>query len=131
MCVSDSASPCRQLELLACLLCCRRLPLHLAIFQLFLYSLPAHKEFRFLLPALQLAIPYCGLGAAWLWQRGKLLPHKQRQSRAWQGCHRLLVILMLFLQLPMTVYLGLYHQRYVLYCTQCALQPRCVFCSTP
>lgn len=28
------------------------------------YSLPAHKEFRFLLPALQLLMPYCGLAAA-------------------------------------------------------------------
>ena len=27
-----------------------------------MYSLPAHKEFRFLLPALLLLMPYCGVG---------------------------------------------------------------------
>lgn len=32
----------------------------LAALQLAAYSLPAHKEFRFLLPALQLAMPYTG-----------------------------------------------------------------------
>ena len=26
-----------------------------------IYSLPAHKEFRFLLPALLLLMPYCGI----------------------------------------------------------------------
>lgn len=41
-----------------------RLPALLAGWSLAAYSLPAHKEFRFLLPALQLLMPYCGLAAA-------------------------------------------------------------------
>ena len=35
----------------------------LAGWSLATYSLPAHKEFRFLLPALQLLMPHCGLAA--------------------------------------------------------------------
>ena len=42
----------------------------LAGLSLAVYSLPAHKEFRFLLPALQLAMPYCGIALDWLWQQG-------------------------------------------------------------
>lgn len=42
----------------------RRWPAALAAWSLATYSLPAHKEFRFLLPALQLLMPYCGLAAA-------------------------------------------------------------------
>lgn len=38
----------------------------LAALSLAAYSLPAHKEFRFLLPALQLVMPYCGVAVAWL-----------------------------------------------------------------
>lgn len=33
-----------------------------------MYSLPAHKEFRFLLPALQLLMPYCGVALAAVFQ---------------------------------------------------------------
>lgn len=38
--------------------------LYMAVLSIVTYSLPAHKEFRFLLPALQLLMPYCGHGAA-------------------------------------------------------------------
>ena len=33
----------------------------LVLWSLLIYSLPAHKEFRFLLPALLLLMPYCGV----------------------------------------------------------------------
>lgn len=33
----------------------------LVLWSLLMYSLPAHKEFRFLLPALCLLMPYCGV----------------------------------------------------------------------
>lgn len=33
----------------------------LVLWSLVMYSLPAHKEFRFLLPALALMMPYCGV----------------------------------------------------------------------
>ncbi len=33
----------------------------LVLWSLLMYSLPAHKEFRFLLPALALLMPYCGI----------------------------------------------------------------------
>ncbi|GAB4815394.1 hypothetical protein N2152v2_002440 [Parachlorella kessleri] len=43
----------------------------LAGLSLAVYSLPAHKEFRFLLPALQLAMPYSGVALLWLWHQGQ------------------------------------------------------------
>ena len=67
--------------------------------QMLAYSLPAHKEFRFLLPGLQLAIPFCGLGAA-------TLLHKNNAKR-----NKIFALLLIFLQLPMIVYFSLYHQR--------------------
>ena len=33
----------------------------MVLWSLLMYSLPAHKEFRFLLPALALLMPYCGV----------------------------------------------------------------------
>jgi hypothetical protein len=46
----------------------------LAALSLAIYSLPAHKEFRFLLPALQLAMPYCGPALDWLLNKGQGSP---------------------------------------------------------
>lgn len=41
--------------------CCRLELAALVLWSLLMYSLPAHKEFRFLLPALLLLMPYCGV----------------------------------------------------------------------
>lgn len=89
------------------------------------YSLPAHKEFRFLLPALQLLMPYCGLGAARLLGSvgtGAASAPRRRQAqpganassssaqkaggrlRRWAGAACLL------LQLPVAAYFLLVHQ---------------------
>jgi phosphatidylinositol glycan class B len=83
------------------------------------YSLPAHKEFRFLLPALQLAMPYCGLGAAYLVEG-----EQQRQKNKGTGKSKAatsfvssttfrnrFTIAMLGVQVPMILFFSLYHQR--------------------
>lgn len=75
----------------------RPLPLLLA-WQCAVYSLPAHKEFRFLLPALQLAMPLAGVAMAGT--RG-LSPAMRR------CCWAALVLP----QLVAAGYLGLVHQR--------------------
>lgn len=78
-----------------------------------MYSLPAHKEFRFLLPALQLIMPYCGLGAAALWgSEDSSGPRTRQKAKAgaprWRkGC----VAAALLLQVPMTIFFSVFHQR--------------------
>ena len=87
---------------------CRKLAL-LAAWSLATYSLPAHKEFRFLLPALQLLMPYCGLAVARLAgsasSSGSGRVHSSRPWGRWgaAGC--------ILLQLPMAAYFLLFHQR--------------------
>lgn len=83
--------------------------------QLFAYSLPAHKEFRFLLPALQLAMPYCGVGAAYLIKKGQ---RKKKESAVMAASvvssstfKKRFAIAMLGLQVPVTVVFSMYHQR--------------------
>ncbi|KAL4535557.1 hypothetical protein Ndes2437A_g06266 [Nannochloris sp. 'desiccata'] len=86
----------------------------LVCIQLLAYSLPAHKEFRFLLPALQLAMPYCGLAAASLIEEGQ---RKKKGSVAAASfipsstVRRRFAIAMLGLQVPVTLAFSLYHQR--------------------
>lgn len=72
------------------------------------YSLPAHKEFRFLLPALQLAMPYAGLGVRWLWcgPGGKPAPARGRRGR------RVAVAACLVLQAAMAWYFSRHHHRW-------------------
>jgi phosphatidylinositol glycan class B len=91
---------------------CRKLAL-LAAWSLATYSLPAHKEFRFLLPALQLLMPYCGLALARLFgsassSRSGKDSGRVHPSRPWGRWGAALCIL---LQLPMAAYFLLYHQR--------------------
>ena len=101
---------------------CRQLAL-LAGWSLATYSLPAHKEFRFLLPALQLLMPYCGWAAARLWRGGGSGPRPStRSSRADGGggrdqqpagrrLWRWGAAACIALQLPMATYFLLVHQR--------------------
>ena len=61
----------------------------LVLWSLLIYSLPAHKEFRFLLPALVLLMPYCGIALDDLASRWRqhsaadvaLLHHVSRQRK--------------------------------------------------
>ena len=83
---------------------CRKLAL-LAAWSLVTYSLPAHKEFRFLLPALQLLMPYCGLAAA------RLLGSGSKSGRPFRPWWRWGAAACILLQLPIAAYFLLYHQR--------------------
>lgn len=82
------------------------------------YSLPAHKEFRFLLPALQLAMPFCGLGAAWLLERpargeqaaGAKAGGQGRGGRRWLTLGLAALILV---QLPVGLYFSTVQHRHV------------------
>lgn len=82
--------------------------------QLLMCSLPAHKEFRFLLPALQLTVPLCGLGATWLTggASGSLM-RRDRQlgagAPADRSKHWWLPMVLLALQLPVALYFCLFH----------------------
>lgn len=78
-----------------------------------MYSLPAHKEFRFLLPTLQLIMPYCGLGAAALWNsESSAGPRTRHKAKAGpQRWKKSALAAMLFLQVPMTIFFSVYHQR--------------------
>jgi GPI mannosyltransferase 3 len=86
---------------------CRREILALMGLQLLIYSLPAHKEFRFLLPALQLAMPYCGRGAA------LLATPKGHQEAPQRGVNWRLAsaAFCIFLQIPLALYFSTVHQR--------------------
>ena len=89
----------------------RRLVLaKLALMQLVAYSLPAHKELRFLLPALQLLMPYCGRGVATLMSAGR---RTLRQGGSPRALVPWLLGLAFFVQFAMAVFFGLFHQRYV------------------
>lgn len=101
---------------------CRQLAL-LAGWSLATYSLPAHKEFRFLLPALQLLMPYCGLAASRLLGTGAVqgtstsrkagsLGGKERQAAGQRSCWRWGALACIALQLPMAPYFLLVHQRW-------------------
>ncbi|KAL4458160.1 hypothetical protein ABPG75_013025 [Micractinium tetrahymenae] len=104
-----------------------RLPALLAGWSLAAYSLPAHKEFRFLLPALQLLMPYCGLAAASLRgsgnssgqsgaskaaavRRGGAQAASEARLRGPAAWQRWGVAACLLLQLPMAAYFVLVHQ---------------------
>lgn len=90
------------------------------------YSLPAHKEFRFLLPALQLFMPYCGLGAALL-MHGSTFPFlsrsgpggtKQSNNRRPRHVWRCVAKACILLQLPLAAYFLLVHHGSVVGSTQ-------------
>jgi hypothetical protein len=66
---------------------CRRGPAILMLWWLIYNSIPAHKEFRFLLPALQLFIPYCGLGLAHACARAQQHPTRVRKMLASECKH--------------------------------------------
>jgi phosphatidylinositol glycan class B len=69
-----------------------------AIIYSLVYSLPAHKEIRFLLPALQLLIPFCGLGVS------EYADSKLRCRRSW-------IVSAFMIQVVAFSYFGIYHQR--------------------
>ena len=81
------------------------------------YSLPAHKEFRFLLPALQLAMPFCGLGAAWLLERPAALAEQANSAKGKGqnrgGVRRLALAALILAQLPMGAYFSTVQHRHV------------------
>ena len=84
-----------------------RQPALLAAWSLASYSLPAHKEFRFLLPAMQLLMPYCGAAAAALLGSGKRAAGGgSGPARLWRWAG----MACLLLQLPMAAYFVLVHQ---------------------
>ncbi|CAN6271138.1 unnamed protein product [Urochloa humidicola] len=71
------------------------------------YSILGHKEFRFVLPVLPLALMFSGYCLAALPQsKGKILHGKKRLSRL-----QLSVILLIITNVPMALYMSLYHQR--------------------
>jgi Alg9-like mannosyltransferase family len=55
-----------------------------AAWSLAIYSLPAHKEFRFLLPALQLLMPYCGVALAAVFQPAREPAQRQQPQQEQQ-----------------------------------------------
>jgi phosphatidylinositol glycan class B len=87
----------------------------LVCIQLVAYSLPAHKEFRFLLPALQLAMPYCGVGAAYLIEEGQRKTKNVAVAAASfassSTVRKNFAVSMLGLQVPITLFFSMYHQR--------------------
>ena len=108
---------------------CRQLSLAgLAAWSLVTYSLPAHKEFRFLLPAWQLLVPYCGLATSTLMEgradcSGPLrkrptapatIVHRRAQLARWDHCvaalWRCAAVACLLFQLPLAAYFMLVHQ---------------------
>lgn len=80
---------------------CRRSLFYAAMVYLVVYSLPAHKEIRFLLPSLQLLIPYCGLGASILFNNWARI--------------RGIVFSLFFTQFIAFIFFSLLHQRYASY----------------
>ncbi len=85
------------------------------MWSLMVYSLPQHKEFRFLLPALQLVMPYCGLGALYLQDvfndRHENRKGYRKRRLAWSinGLWALTALLMC--QIAMGLYFSLVHHR--------------------
>lgn len=96
-----------------------------AVLQMSIYSFSAHKEHRFLLPALQFLMPYCGLGAAIVSDmRDSNVDGKKAESIVQRKQHRsspaavsspwkLSFVLICTIQLLMALYFGIFHQRYV------------------
>jgi len=78
------------------------------VLQLLVYSLPAHKELRFLLPALQLLMPYVGRGAAAAW--ASLEAGKARDDR-YRTRSRVGMLVVVIPQLIMWAFFSLAHQR--------------------
>jgi hypothetical protein len=113
-----------------------RVLLWLCTAYLAVYSIPAHKEFRFLLPALQLAMPFCGAGAAhWMGDNGsgggssadgrggrtrQCAKQGRKQGAAANGegqpLLRFFACLCMGLQVPMALYFSIWHHRCVCKC---------------
>jgi hypothetical protein len=86
------------------------------------YSLPAHKEFRFLLAALQLLMPFCGLGAAYAFNltdasmlgKGNVVPTSGASAYSAKSVAvplwRWAAGACLLLQLPLAAYFMFMHQ---------------------
>lgn len=94
---------------------------YLAACSISLYSLAAHKEFRFLLPALQLTIPYCGQALSWLFtpsqqcRDGHTQPLFPGRSSMFGKKSRLFLLSTLFVpQILAALYFSLIHHRYVM-----------------
>lgn len=96
--------------------CCRSPLAYLLALAVGVYSLPAHKEFRFLLPALQLAMPYCGLGAAWLVEHPALAQQAKGGSGGGQGSSGVrwcALVALVLAQLPVGLYFSTVQHRHV------------------
>ncbi|KAL6629703.1 hypothetical protein ACP70R_029468 [Stipagrostis hirtigluma subsp. patula] len=79
----------------------------LIVWVLGVYSILGHKEFRFVLPVLPLALMFSGYCLAAMSQpKGKHLHGKRRLSRL-----KLCVILLIVTNVPMALYMSLFHQR--------------------
>lgn len=89
-----------------CICCSHQLAAY-ALLYLCIYSVPAHKEFRFLLPALQLVMPYCGRGAAWMAAQTQKKQHPGRALAL-----KILLPCIFISQLFVGLYFATVHQRY-------------------
>uniref|UniRef100_A0A0D9YL87 Mannosyltransferase n=1 Tax=Oryza glumipatula TaxID=40148 RepID=A0A0D9YL87_9ORYZ len=79
----------------------------LIVWVLAVYSILGHKEFRFVLPVLPLMFMFSGYNLAAMAQfKGKGRSEKGHLSR-----FRLSVILLILTNVPMALYMSLYHQR--------------------
>ncbi|KAF8677294.1 hypothetical protein HU200_046780 [Digitaria exilis] len=71
------------------------------------YSILGHKEFRFVLPVLPLALMFSGYCLAATSQ----LKSKNMHGKRWPSSLQLSVILLIITNVPMALYMSLFHQR--------------------
>lgn len=107
---------------LVILFVCSWQSLSLSVIGIVLYSLPAHKEYRFLLPSVELLMPYCGYGASIIVSEGeKTVKNSMVQTSVRtsgtsvpflrQRATTRIVKVLLGLQVLMACYFCLFHQR--------------------
>ncbi|XP_019162244.1 PREDICTED: GPI mannosyltransferase 3 [Ipomoea nil] len=79
-----------------------------------IYSLLGHKEFRFVLPILPIALKFSGYSLARIGVASKSNDHDQRFSRTSYSClsrKHLAIVFLLITNLPMALYMSMVHQR--------------------
>ncbi|KAF7838088.1 GPI mannosyltransferase 3 isoform X1 [Senna tora] len=78
------------------------------------YSVLGHKEFRFVLPVLPIALMFSGYSLAVMDDRGSSKSKEKGSLKKYNQCPTKMIVAILFLlatNIPMTLYMSLVHQR--------------------
>lgn len=83
---------------------------YLILWALIIFSIPSHKEFRFLLPFLHLSLIICGVVMDEIWSERMFI----NRTKIRKNLNVLFSALLVLVNVPLSIYMALYHQRGVI-----------------